>query len=92
MSKVKKRLVEEIKERFGEECADVVDFLYQNGMLDDCRVRAHVVKVEVLQRYTSTDLSVTQIHEDVRDLRDAGTVKPELFAYVLVDLRNAQIR
>ena len=65
MSKVKRRLVEEIKEHFGKECADVVDFLYQNGMLDDCRVRAHVVKVEVLQRYTSTDLSVTQIHEDV---------------------------
>ena len=27
-----------------------------------------------------------------RDLRHAGAVKPELFAYVLVDLRNAQVR
>lgn len=65
MSKVRDRLVEEIRERFGMDCGEVIDYLYSEGMTNDVYVRMFVVRKEVHKRYTSTDLNITRIHAEV---------------------------
>lgn len=65
MSRVKTRLITELNAKFGIDSSKAVDYLYEHGMLDDCRVRMHVVREEVVHRFVSTQMNTSQIHEEV---------------------------
>lgn len=65
MSKMKEALKRDVMDRFGEGAAKCIEYLFENGVLDDGLARRHIVKVEVFKRMMNTRTDEKQIHSDV---------------------------
>lgn len=67
MTRVKTKLIEDIRRNLGVDATSIVQYLYDFGTLDDCLARQHVAKTEVIRLMTTTDLSERTIHGDVAE-------------------------
>ena len=67
MSKMKDRLIADVRSKFGDDGARAVDYLFSNGTLDDTLARNHLVKVEMFTRLLTTKRSKRQLEEDIAE-------------------------
>jgi len=67
MSKAKQRLIEDIRNDFGDDAARAVSFLFDMGTLDDILARRHNIAVDVFRIMAETETPLCQIYEDAAE-------------------------
>lgn len=66
---IRKRIKDDVLNKFGP-MADpqrVIDYLYENGTLDDVLARKHMIRVELFRRLLTENIRMIQIEEDLAE-------------------------
>lgn len=77
---LKKKLIADVEAKFGPGSGRVIDYLYEQGTLDDILARRHMLKVEFFYRMLTTRTIPNQIYEDLAE--DFGVTRPCVYTTV----------
>lgn len=77
---LKKKLIADVRDKFGEQGAAVVEYLFEMGTLDEILARKHVVRAEMFNRLLTTKRSKRQLEEDIAE--DCGITRDRVFQLV----------
>jgi hypothetical protein len=66
---LKKKLIADVRDKFGanSDPGKVIEYLYEQGTLDDVLAEGHMIKVDLFHRLMNTDLVKVQIEQDLAE-------------------------